>query len=92
MTALAFAGRQLLSVSHDGTALIWDTAGLKPDAKGTAGQDRRGGRLGGAGRRRRGQGVRDDGPARASAPEAAVGLLRERLKPVDAADAKRIDG
>ena len=65
VTALAFAaGGKLLSVSDDGTALVWDTSGAETGRERAAGEDRRGSRLGGPGRRRPGQGVRDDRPAR----------------------------
>jgi hypothetical protein len=91
VTALAFAaGGKLLSVSADGTALIWDTSGLKWDTKPPAGKidaDAAWEALGGG----------DAGKAYetivrlGAAPDVAVRLLRERLKPVEAADGKRIE-
>jgi WD40 repeat protein len=91
VTALAFApGGKMLSVSADGTALIWDTAGIKSDAKGTTEKIETDAAWAGLG---------DDSPTKAfeamgrlgEAPEAAVRILRERLKPANAADAKRIE-
>jgi WD40 repeat protein len=89
VTSLAFAGGRMLSVSRDGTALVWDTSGIKPE-KGTGEK---------IGAEAVWAGLGDDTPTTAfdamgrltEAPEAAVRLLRERLKPADAADAKRVD-
>jgi len=92
LSALTFAADgKLLSVSHDGTVLVWDTSGLKSGAAGRPGKldpdaawaSLSGGDAAGA----------YEAIARLEAsPEEAVGLLRERLKPAEAADAKRIDG
>jgi hypothetical protein len=92
VTALSFAaaGARMLSVSLDGTALVWDTAAVKPEAKAAAEKVEAEAAWAGLG---------DDSPATAfetmgrlgAAPEVAVKLLRERLKPANATDAKRID-
>jgi WD40 repeat protein len=89
VTALAFAGGRMLSVSRDGTALVWDVSGVKPE-KGSADK---------VDAEAAWSGLGDDSPEKAfesmgrlgEAPDAAVRLLRERLKPANAADAKRID-
>jgi len=89
VTALAFAPGRLLSVSTDGTALIWDATGLKPDAKapGKIEADVAWTALGGDDAAKAFETMTQLGEA----PEAAVALLRQRLKPASAADAKRID-
>jgi WD40 repeat protein len=88
--ALAFAaGGRLLSISADGTALIWDTSKLKSEVK------ERPGKLDAEAAWAR---LADSDAARAfetivrltESPETAAGLLRERMKPVAAADGKRV--
>ncbi|HEX5270460.1 MAG TPA: hypothetical protein VFW33_08240, partial [Gemmataceae bacterium] len=91
VTALAFAaGGRLLSVSRDGTAILWDTASLKWDRK--EGPEKVDAAAAWAG-------LDDPDPARAfqtmarleDAPAAAVALLRGRLKPAAAADPRQIE-
>jgi WD40 repeat protein len=91
VTALAFAaGGRLLSVSHDGTALIWDISNLKFEKKGPGEK---------IDAEAAWAGLDAADPAKAfetmarleEAPEAAVALLSKRLKAAAAADPKRID-
>jgi hypothetical protein len=90
VTALCFAAGRLVSVSRDGTALVWDTSGVKPEKKAAAGKIEAEAAW---------EGLSSDSSASAfdtmgrlgEAPDVAVPLLRERLKPAPAADAKRID-
>ncbi len=90
VTELAFARGRLLSVSADGTALLWDTSGLKPDAKGPA--DKLDAEAAWAGLDAPNPAKAYDTVARlAEAPQAAVTLLRQRLKPAAGVDAKHID-
>jgi hypothetical protein len=91
VTALAFAaGGRLMSLGADGTALIWDTAGLKPDpsqwkVRVTA---------------KAWDELGDENAEKAypliallaESPEAALELFRAHLKPADAEDLKRIAG
>jgi WD40 repeat protein len=91
LTSLAFAaGGPLLSAGADGTAVIWDASGPKPDADGSAEKveaEAAWAELGAT------------DPASAydtvarliESPEAAVGLLRRRLKPAAAAGPKHTD-
>jgi hypothetical protein len=89
VTALAFAAGRLLSVGADGTAIVWDATGLKPE-KATAEK---------VDAEAAWAGLDAPNPAKAyetvtrlmEAPEAAVGLLRERLKPATGTDAKQIE-
>ena len=90
VTTLAFGGSgRLLSVGNDGTAILWDTSTVKADAKGPEKID--------AAASWTGLGEDDAGKAfeviarLESSPEAAVALLRQRLKAATAADAKHID-
>jgi WD40 repeat protein len=90
VTALAFAtGGRLLSVSADGTALVWDTSGLKPNATDPPSK---------IDAEAAWAGLADEDAAKAYETIARLGespaglrLLRDRLKPVDTADAKRIE-
>jgi WD40 repeat protein len=91
VTALAFAADgKLLSVGADGTAVIWGTSALKPAAKERP-------RLIDA--EAAWVSLADDDAAKAyetmtrlgESPAAAVGLLRERLRPADIEEAKHID-
>jgi hypothetical protein len=91
VTALAFAaGGRLMSLGADGTALVWDTAGLKPAASDR--WDRVTAKAWDE--------LADDDAGRAGSsiarlvesPDDALGLLREHLKPASPADLKRIDG
>jgi sugar lactone lactonase YvrE len=90
VTALAFAaGGKLLSVGADGTAFLWDAAGLRPGAKPAAKIDAEAVWAS----------LADGDAARAyqtlarlgAAPAVAVDLLRQRLKPADTVNARRID-
>jgi WD40 repeat protein len=90
VTALAFAGSErLLSVSLDGTALIWDAAKFRPDRKSPPEKVE----ANAAWAR-----LDDPDPVKTfemmarleESPEAAVGLLRPRLKPASAADPAQI--
>jgi WD40 repeat protein len=91
VTALAFAaGGRMLSVSADGTAMIWDTSELKLDRKRAAAKVEA--EVAWTGLDAPDPAKAYDTVARlAEAPEAAVGLLRQRLRPAAAADPKRID-
>jgi WD40 repeat protein len=91
LTSLAFAaGGRLLSAGADGTAVIWDTSGLQPDAERPA--DKVEAEAAWAGLDSHDPAKAYDTVARLlEAPEAAVGLLRRRLKPAAAADPKHID-
>jgi len=90
VTALTFgAGGRMLSVGQDGTALLWDTSMLKPEAKTPEKIEADAAWTG----------LADDDSGKAfdmigrleASPEAAVAVLRERLKAATAADAKHID-
>jgi WD40 repeat protein len=90
VTALAFAGGgRLLSVSLDGTAFLWDAAKLLPERKGPPEKVEANAAW---------AGLDDPDPAKAfktmarleESPEAAVVLLRQRLKPAAAADPAQI--
>jgi WD40 repeat protein len=83
------AGGRLVSVGADGTALVWNTSRLKSDAGGR--RDRIDAQADWAGLADADAAKAFETIARLSeSPETAAGLLRERLKPVDAADGKRI--
>ena len=91
VTALSFAaGGRLLSVSQDGTALVWDAAGLKPETNVP---------LEKVEAEAAWKGLDAPDPAKGyqtlarlmDTPGIAIGLLRERLKPAVAAEAKHID-
>jgi WD40 repeat protein len=90
VTALAFAGGKLMSLGADGTALIWDTAKLKRESKEKPAKIDAGAAW---------AGLADGDAAKAfetvvrltESPSAAVGLVRERLKPAAAPDAKRVE-
>jgi WD40 repeat protein len=91
VTALAFAaGGRLMSLGTDGTALVWDTAGLRPDlsqwkVRVTA---------------KAWDELADEDAEKAypliallaESPEAALDLFRAHLKPADAEDLRRIAG
>jgi WD40 repeat protein len=88
--ALAFAADgKLLSVSMDGTALVWDTSDLKPKAPERPGK---------IDAEAAWNALAAEDAARSyemmtrlgESPAATVDLLRQRLKPADGADAKRI--
>ncbi len=87
--SIAFAGGRMVTVSLDGTALVWDARAIKAE-KATADKLDADAVWAGLG---------NDSSAKAfdamgklgQAPDAAVRLLRERLKPADAADAKRTE-
>jgi WD40 repeat protein len=90
VTSLAFAvAGRLLSVSEDGTALLWDAAKLQPDRKGPPEKVEAEAAW---------AGLDAADPTKAfetvarleESPEAAVGLLRLRLKPAAAADPAHI--
>jgi WD40 repeat protein len=90
VTALAFAsGGRLLSVSADGTALIWDTSRLKPAAKERPGQiaETAWSELAAVDAAK----AFETMTRLSESPTAAVSLLRERLRPVDAVEARHLD-
>jgi WD40 repeat protein len=91
LTSLAFAaGGRLLSAGADGTAIVWDTSGLKPGAQGPADKIEPEAAWDGLGAPDAAKAY--DTVARLTeAPEAAVSLLRRRLNPAAAADPKHID-
>jgi WD40 repeat protein len=89
LRALAFAaGGKLLSVGTDGTALVWDTSDLKPKLPERPGK---------IDAEAAWSALADEDAAKAydtmtrlgESPAVALRLLRERLKPADAADARR---
>jgi hypothetical protein len=89
LKSLAFAADgKLVSLGRDGTALVWDTTDLKPEVKAAPDPidaDAAWASLIGADAAKAYRTM-----ARLGESPAAVGLLRERLKPADAPDAKRI--
>jgi hypothetical protein len=90
VTALAFASRgRLLSVSADGTALIWDTSRLKPAAKERPGQiaETAWSELAAVDAAK----AFETMTRLSESPTAAVSLLRERLRLVDAVEARHLD-
>jgi hypothetical protein len=90
VTALAFAaGGKLLSVSEDGTALVWDTSDLRPNAPDRT--DKIDAEAAWAGLAEEDAAKAYETITRLGESPAALRLLRDRLKPVDAADAKRIE-
>jgi WD40 repeat protein len=90
VTGLAFAeGGKLMSVGDDGTVLIWDTSGLKSDAGGRRDKldaDAAWAGLAGADAAKAFETI----VRLTGSPAAATDLLRERLKPAPAPDAKSI--
>src|SRR5262249_34935443 len=90
VTELAFAaGGKLMSVGAEGTVLIWDTSTLKTEVKDKPAKiDADTGWTNLAGDA---AGAYETMARLGDSPEAAITLLRQRLKPAENSEAKRID-